>query len=199
VSSRYHLNLAARPFRRYRLTNLALAVVLLLILGFGAWQGIAFMRYSEDLVELRRLEQDARVEWEFLGTQVAEVQEQLRRPEAVETMAEIRFLNSVIERKRFSWTLLLREIERLMPRTVRIVTLVPNFSDLEVVSLQMEARGQSVDALSQFLSNLGDSPRFSDVTVSVEEAAQVQGRLEIRWLTRVDYRPTRVSVEVTSE
>lgn len=193
MTPRYHLNLASRRFRRYRSTNLVLVLLLAAILGFGVWEGIGLSRYSAGLVELRSLEQEARVEWESLGTRIEELREQLQGPEALEDIDEIRFLNTIQERKQFSWTMLLREIEQAIPRTVYIVSLAPNIDETGTVWLEMEARGRSVEALSLFLSNVEDSPLFSDVTVILEEQGEVPDSVGIseerRMLIQVDYRP----------
>ncbi len=203
MTARYHLNLANRRFRRYRLTNLVLGIVLAAIVGFGVWEGIGLSRYSTGLVELRALEREARVEWEFLGARIEELQEQLQRPDALEDIEEIRFLNTIQERKRFSWTILLREIEQAIPRTVYIVSLAPNIDETGRVWIEMEARGRSVDALSLFLSNVEASPLFSDVAVILEEQGEAQdgevNSAERRMLIQVDYRPPGTTTQVRTQ
>ena len=203
MTARYHLNLANRRFRRYRLTNLVLGMVLAAIVGFGVWEGIGLSRYSTGLVELRALEREARVEWEFLGTRIEELRDQLQRPDALEDIEEIRFLNTIQERKRFSWTILLREIEQAIPRTVYIVSLAPNIDETGRVWIEMEARGRSVDALSLFLSNVEASPLFSDVAVILEEQGEAQdgevNSAERRMLIQVDYRPPGTTTEVRTQ
>ena len=203
MTARYHLNLANRRFRRYRLTNLVLGMVLAAIVGFGVWEGIGLSRYSTGLVELRALEREARVEWEFLGTRIEELRDQLQRPDALEDIEEIRFLNTIQERKRFSWTILLREIEQAIPRTVYIVSLAPNIDETGRVWIEMEARGRSVDALSLFLSNVEASPLFSDVAVILEEQGEAQdgevNSAERRMLIQVDYRPPGTTTQVRTQ
>jgi len=193
MSPRYQLNLAAQPFRSYRGANLVLPVILVLIVGFTLWQASQFSAYTEDLEQLRVQEQAARVQWQFLGTRVEELRSRLGRSDTIEAIDEIRFLNEIVERKQFSWTLLLREIERTIPRTVYIVSLTPQISDRGFVRVRMEARGESVDALTLFLTNLGDNSAFDNVTVSVEEVGEVDGRMERRLLMEVDYTPSNRS------
>jgi Tfp pilus assembly protein PilN len=189
MSAHYQLNLASRRFRHHRATNIMLAVILVLIVGFTAWQAVAVADYSEALVQLRTGEQAARVEWESLGNRINELEARFGRSDAVEGIAEIRYLNEIIERKRFSWTLLLREIERTVPRAVYIVSLTPNISDTGAVRLQMEARAETLDALIRFLTNLGDNPAFDKVIVPAEERDEVEDGMERRFLIEVDYMP----------
>ena len=203
MTARYQMNLANRRFRRYRLTNLVLGMALAAILGFGVWEGIGLSRYSTGLVESRALEREALVDWEFLGARIEELQEQLQQPEALEDIEEIRFLNTIQERKRFSWTTLLFEIEQAIPRTVYIVSLAPNIDETGRVWIEMEARGRSVDALSLFLSNVEASPLFSDVAVILEEQGEAQdgavNSAERRMLIQVDYRPPGMATQVRTQ
>ena len=190
MTRRYRLNLASQRFGHYRATNIMLVVILVLIVGFTAWQGIAVAGYTEALDRLRAEEQAARVEWEFLGNRIDELEARLLRPDAVDEIAEIRFLNEIIERKQFSWTLLLREIERTIPRAVYIVSLTPNISESGAVRLQMEASAETLDARIRFLTNLGDNPAFDKVIVRAEELNEVEDRMEGRFLMEVDYMPS---------
>ena len=100
VTKRFQLNLSSRPFPRYRSMNVLLSVVLILILGFSVWEGLGFIRYTELAEDLKVREQEARVEWEYLGERVATLEERLNRPESVALLDEIRFLDQVIERRR---------------------------------------------------------------------------------------------------
>jgi Tfp pilus assembly protein PilN len=190
MGGRYRLNLARQPFRRYRVTNLVLLGILFLIIGFGAWQAAEFSGYTEQVRSLRGQEQATRVRWENLGSRIDEIRSRLGRPEAAAEIDEIRFLNEIFARKRFSWTLLLGQIEQTIPRAVYIVSLTPNVSDADIVRLEMEVRAEGVDALTDFLRNLEDSPSFQNVSVTIEEPAEVQGRMERRMLTQVDYLPS---------
>lgn len=190
MSPRYRLNLASQRFTRYRAMNMMLLVVLILIVGFSTWQAVAVARYTESLERRRSQEQEARVSWEFLGDRIDELEARLGRRDSVETISEIQFLNRIIERKQFSWTLLLREIERTIPRAVYIVSLTPNISESGDVRLRMEARAETLDALIRFLTNLGDNPAFDKVIVPAEELNEVEDRIERSFLMEVDYIPS---------
>jgi hypothetical protein len=68
-----------------------------------------------------------------------------------------------------------------------LVSLAPGINGVGDVRLRMEARGRSVDDLSRFLSDLENSPAFSNVIVSIEERGIVEGREETRMLIDVNY------------
>ena len=190
MSVRYRSNLASKPFGRYRATNVSLALILILFLGFAVWQIVAVAEYNDTLEELREGEQRVRAEWEVFGNRINELEVLLGHPDAVEEIAKIRFLNEIIERKEFSWTLLLREVERTIPETAYIVSMSPNINDSGDVRLEMEARVETVDALAEFLTNFGDNPAFANINVFVEEVGEVEDSLERRFLVEVDYEPS---------
>lgn len=187
MNSRYRFNLAERPFRRYRATNLLLAGTFVALAVFGGWQVVAYRATSADLSGLRADQQAALAEWDALGSRIAEFELRLGRPDSAAAAEEVRFLNQILARKEFSWTTLLLDMEATVPRWVKLVSLAPGISGVGDVRLRMEARGRSVDDLSRFLSDLENSPAFSNVVVSIEERGVVDGREETRMLIDVNY------------
>ena len=195
---RYQLNLSSHPFPHYRTTNLLLGGVFILAVAFSVWQMARLSQYSDQVGELSAREQAARVEWESLGERIGELDERLRRPEALAAIEEVRFLSQVVERKRFSWTHLLGEIEQIIPRAVYLVTLEPRIDDAGLVQIQMQVRGPTIEDLSRFILDLEGATAFRNVTVSSEARGDVEGRAEIQLNMEVRYLPeTAYSTEGT--
>ncbi len=191
---KYLLNVSNNPFPHYRTANVLLSGVLVLTVVFSTWQLVSLREYAGGVRELAAIEQDVRVEWESLGDQIADIDGRLRRPEALAEIEEVRFLNTVIERQRFSWTLLLDDIERLIPRAVYLVALQPQIGDSGEVFVRLVARGRTVDALSQFIRDLESTDTFRDVAVSSEARGGIEGNSEIQLTMTVQYMPgARVS------
>jgi len=187
MSPRYRLNLAERPFGRYRATNLVLAGLFVATVAFGTWQVFAYQASSAELSSLRSDQQSVLAEWNALGERIGEFELDLARPDSAAAAEEVRFLNQILARKQFSWTTLLLDMEAAMPRWVYLFSLAPGINGVGDVRLRMEARGRSVDDLSQFLSDLENSAAFSNVVVSIEERGIVEGREETRMLIDVNY------------
>ncbi len=185
----YYLNLSNDPFPRYRVVNVLLSLVVIGTLAFSAWQFVSLSGYLEGVRELAATEQEARVQWESLGDQISDIDARLRRPEVLAEIEEVRFLNTVIERQRFSWTLLLDEIERIIPPTVYLVALQPQVDASGAVMVRMEAIGQSIEALSRFIGDLERTDTFRDVAVSSEAHGEVDGDPEIQLTMTVQYLP----------
>ena len=189
MTNRYQLNLATRPLPNYRRTNLLLIAILALILVFSLWQVLGFLDYTERVAELRGTELEVRVDWQYLGGRVDELQERLNPPAVLAQMEEIQFLNQVVERKSFSWSKLLSVIEDVIPRGVYLTALEPRIDDLGQIRIELEARGRSVADISTFIAGLEQTPVFKDVAVSVEERQFEQGVEEISILMNAEYLP----------
>ena len=192
--SRFNLNLSGRRFPRYRATNMMLTGVLVLILGFSAWQVTGFQDYTAQVSELNRREQDLRVESEYLGGRIEELDERLGRPDVQLQIQEIQFLDQVIERKNFSWMQLLEQIEIVIPRDVHLTSLVPQVRQQDAVYVAMEARGRNIDSLSEFIARMEESAAFRNVAVSLEERDMVEGVAEVRLVMGAEYLPAALAL-----
>ena len=192
MTNRYQLNLTTRPFPSYRTTNVVLTAILVLIVAFSLWQVRGFLDYKERAAELRGTEQEVRVDWDYLGGRVDDLQQRLSRPEALAQMEEIRFLNQVVERKSFSWSRLLSVIEDVIPRGVYLTALEPQIDNRGRIRIEMEARGRSVADISTFIAGLEQTPVFKDVAVSVEERNLENGLAEISVSMDAEYLPQEI-------
>lgn len=181
------LNLATDRFPRYRKTNLFLFSILVAALLAGVWLVSQFVLNPPDVASLASNEQQLRTEWEDLGQRVAAVEDRLGQPEASAQLSELTFLSQVMARKQFSWTHVLREIERVIPTGVYLAGLAPEIQEDGGVFLQMEARGRTIDDLSEFIGSLEMTDAFRDVKVAQEEQAIIDGRNEVRIIMGADY------------
>ena len=102
-------------------------------------------------------------------------------------MTELMFLSQIMARKQFSWTLMLREIERVIPTSVQLVGLIPEISETGQVFVQMEARGRTIGDLSEFIEKLELTDAFRDVKAFEQEQAITGGREEVRLVIGADY------------
>ena len=181
------LNLATRPFPRYRTTNLVLAGVLIGSLGLGVWLVAEYFLDPPALGPLQQTEAELREHWEDLGLSIAEIEVRLQAPESTSQMSELIFLSQIMTRKQFSWSVMLREIEQVIPTTVQLVGLIPDIGEGGRVFVQMEARGRSIAGLSEFIANLELTDAFRDVRVVEREETVVDGLREERVVMGADY------------
>lgn len=162
------LNLATRPFRNERLpatlTGLAAAVLAVLTVVH--------------VLQVRRLLPGGPAD---LGQEVAALEREaagLRRisasraPQpAAATVAEWRTLAGLVEQRRFSWVALLGDLERALPRGVRLTSISPNVRR-DHVALAVRALARPAQEGLALIEALEQSPEFSGVIpLSVSEEA----------------------------
>ena len=186
----FDLNLSTRPFPPYRLINIALASILVLLLALSLWQTMGFFRFSRLARAIRTAEVETRIEAKSLGKRGAELESRLDRPEATAKLNEIGFLNRLIARKNFSWTRLLADLETLVPNNVHLVTLAPEIGANGAITLQIDLMGRSIADISEFIHRLEKSPVFQNISVSTEQKRQLQ-TVDFNVKLSVVYRPER--------
>ena len=187
----FNLNLSTRPFPAYRLTNLLLAGLLVVLAAITVWQGYWFVRYSSLAGEIRESEKNARVESEALGRRLAELEAQLNTPQAAAKLSEIEYLNGLIARKSFSWTQVFSNLENLVPDTVRLTSLRPEILDNGRTLMHIDVRGRNIEVISEFISALEESPAFESVIVSVEEKKDASAPNDVDIALTVSYFPEK--------
>jgi len=172
------LNLARRPFLNSRpvvRTSLLLWLLGLLLLIANV---SVFRTYLSDSADKR--EQIARGEREIERQQQA-VQQLQRRLDGIDLAQlneEIDFLNQKIERRTFSWSLLLDRLAEVQPNDIRITRLTPQTDEKTErtsrnarqtpqarrrageVPLSITGESRSDGALSRFVDNLFAHPAF---------------------------------------
>ena len=85
----FDLNLSTRPFRSYRVQTFLLTLALIGLIAASVWQFLGFKKYSSLEAQIRREAQNAQIEADVLGRQLAELDSKLNRPEAVGKISEI--------------------------------------------------------------------------------------------------------------
>ena len=96
----------------------------------------------------------------------------LNLPENRTTRDESQFLNELIERKAFSWTRVLENLEKVMPPRVHLVSIHPELDDDNQLALKMMVAGDSRDRAIELEHRMEDSRRFADTQITRESHNQ---------------------------
>jgi type IV pilus assembly protein PilN len=96
----------------------------------------------------------------------AEAERILNLPENRNTRDTSQFLNELIERKAFSWTLVLENLEKVMPPRVHLVSISPGLDDDNQLTLKMTVAGNSWDRALELARNMEDSRRFAQTSIT---------------------------------
>jgi Tfp pilus assembly protein PilN len=187
----FDLNLSTRPFSAYRLINIALAFLLVVLVVLSVWQAAGFLRYSRLANSIRAQEQETRVEAEALGKRVAELESRLDRPESTAKLNEIGFLNHLIQRKNLSWTRFFANLEDMVPDNVHLTTLTPDIAASGPITFHIGVRAKSIADVTVFLERLEQSPVFENVIVTAEQKNDANVASDVDVTLSAIYHPER--------
>ncbi|WP_031495611.1 hypothetical protein [Bryobacter aggregatus] len=166
MQGRIPINLASEPFRRDR--AILVASVLLGLILAGSLVGLTMLvlqertRAKETREALEKLERALRVQ----STEQAKVDGVLRLAQNSEVLDRNVFLNTLISRKAVSWTQLFADLEKVMPGTVRLVSVRPQITPQNQVVLDMTVGSQSTEPVIDMLMRLEASPLFGATTIT---------------------------------
>jgi hypothetical protein len=164
------INLASEPFRRDRqvlVASAALGVLLIVLLG---WQLITInskRHQSADIqVRINRVNGQLRT----ITSEQAKLNATLRKPENAEVLERSVFLNTLIDRKSISWTRIFADLEKVMPPTVRLVSVrLPEVDTQNEVQLDMLIGAKEVLPLIELVKRLEASPQFGPTNVQTSQ------------------------------
>ena len=165
---RLDINLASQPYEDARQfwmrwgTGLVAVSILTLVLLTNTVTGWFAARH--DHAKIADLKAD--IAKRDLKRQQAETF--LNRPENRSTRDQSQFLNELIERKSFSWTRVLEDLEKVMPARVHLVSIHPELDDENQLSLKMMVAGDSRDRALELARRMEDSRHFTQTYIESE-------------------------------
>jgi len=169
---RIDINLASQPYEDARqfwmrwgtaLGILGLLTLVLLVLDVTGWvdahrDRVAMAQKQAMIADRDRLR--------------AEADRILNLPENRTTRDESRYLNELIERKAFSWTRVLENLEKVMPARVHLVAIHPELDEENQLALRMTVAGDSRDRAIELAQRMEESRRFAQTSIIQERSTQ---------------------------
>ncbi|MBI1982681.1 MAG: hypothetical protein HYS61_00600 [Acidobacteria bacterium] len=157
-----NLSVAPSPRERYALawavptTLVALGVLVLLSLSAAR----SYREYREVHGSVR----DLRAQEARFRQRETDLRRDLEKPQLREVFRGVRFVNRLIDEKRFSVTELTQRVSKLLPPQVRLVGLgLAEGGNQPLVRIAVA--GRSEEALEKFLTGLENSDHFREVTI----------------------------------
>lgn len=187
-----HLNLAAKPYRDFRVPYAILAIAALAALVLMTYNVATAWRYLVDTKESRG--EIAKLEAEIARERsTADTLERRIASIDVEALDEqARYINTQIRERAFSWSALMERLETLLPGDVRLTGLNPNVGDDGSVSLSLSCVSRRTDGLVVLLDRLYASPSFKNAFPSSDNA-QPDGMN--RFVVQTTYIPSAPEVK----
>jgi type IV pilus assembly protein PilN len=200
---RLDINLASHPYEDARqfwtrwgaaVGAMALLTLVLLTLDLTGW--LNARRDRTAISQKRELIADR-------DQRRANAEKILSLPQNRVTRDESRFLNELIERKAFSWTRVLENLEKVMPARVHLMSIKPELDDDNQLGLKMTVAGDSRDRALELARRMEESRRFAQTQVVSEHFLQTPNSTDTEEFDIVAlYIPETVAAEaapVTSD
>lgn len=185
-------NLASRPFLNTRPVWLVTAAAGILTVVFVFLNVSFFVMSGRELAPQLAYVDELEDKRNQLASQVRDVTVELDKVPWKSLATRVRATNVVLREWSFSWLGLLDDIERVMPREVRIIRITPSVA-ADGVLLSLEAVARSRESTLQFLENLIADASFSE-PVPIRERLPEQSDVAGYDLTlRVTYHPGEAS------
>ncbi len=166
-------NLSTRPFYNDQLVTVAIAVAAVIVLAATVFNATRLYGLASERSEVRaRLDADAREAARIRGEADA-LQRGIDRVTLARLAASAREANTLIDRRTFSWTRLLEQLEDTLPPGVRLTTISPR-PDRGEFRVAMAVVARSLDDIDEFVEALLETGRFYDVA-PVEQRANDDG------------------------
>jgi Tfp pilus assembly protein PilN len=169
---RLYINLASQPYEdarqfwlRWGTGLVGTAILTVALLGFTVMGWFAarvdhatIASYRAEIAQRDRTRQQA--------------QNFLNQPENRTTRDQSQFLNELIERKSLSWTHVLEDLEKVMPRRVHVVSIHPELDEDNQLKLKMVVGGDSRDRALELARRMEESRHFTQTHIETEHSAQ---------------------------
>lgn len=165
------VNLASRPFVNHRKFYLVSSVLLLVLFCVSYWNVSRYRTIHARRGEVNQLLSRDRARFESLGREQEKILTRLQTTETAEFLDRLNHINTLIERRTFSWTILLNDLERLAPANLQVVSIKPQISGQGIL-IEIIANGRSSADNIQFVVNLESSGKFYDVSPLYEDISK---------------------------
>jgi Tfp pilus assembly protein PilN len=155
-------NLATRPFYNVRAVHTMIAALALVVLVFTLFNAVQLVRLmaSQRTLGARAAAQES--EAERLKADAARIRTQINQKELEAVSAAAREANGIIDRRAFSWTALLTQLEGTLPDDMRITTVQPRL-DQGVFKIGLIAEARRAEDVATFIEALEKTGSFKDV------------------------------------
>jgi len=156
-----HLNLAAKPYSDNRIVYLLSSVLIgasIVLLLNNVQTAIRYFSSTEQTrAEIARIQNETEAE----RANEKSVRDRISRVNLKSMNTQVKFINAQITERAFSWSSLLDDLERLIPRDVRLQSLDPSISKDGDVVLNLFCVSKREDGLVRLLNALFANPHFA--------------------------------------
>lgn len=161
-------NLASAPLVNYALFFVGCVILAAITASFAVWNGFSLAQWKGENDNLKAKIVQQRAQTAEFQRQSNDLQKKINALKTPAYISETEFFNQAIKRRVFSWTELLDEFERLLPKNVRMISVSPSIHD-EAIGIKLEVSAKSLDDIVELIASFQSSPNFSNVVFRSEQ------------------------------
>jgi Tfp pilus assembly protein PilN len=170
-------NLSTRPFYNERLVSAALALAALVVLALTVFNVVQLTSLSRRNATLGGSVDRAEAEAEKFRREATQARSQVDRERLQAVLEASQEANRLIDRRVFSWTGLLNQLEATLPPDVRIQAIRPSTEE-DVLTLTMTVFARRPEDVETFIARLEATGAFRNV-VPKQDSTTPEGLLEV--------------------
>ena len=155
-------NLATRPFYNVRAVHAVLGLFTVIVIAFTLYNIAELIRLRRSESALGSHASQNETDAQKLRADAARIRLQIDQKELEAVSAAAREANGIIDRRAFSWTELLTQLEATLPADVRLTSVVPRL-DEGVFKLTLTIEARRAEDVDDFIEALEKTGAFHDV------------------------------------
>lgn len=172
---RVDINLASQPYEDARqfwlrwggaLVALGILTLLLVVMTVSGWTGA---RRDRQLIRQYEAQSAAR------DKEKADAQALLNLPQNSSTRDRSQFLNDLFQRKSFSWTKALEDLEQVMPPRLHVTSIRPELGPDNELEIKLIVAGDTREHALDLVSKMEASQHFRETYIEEEDSTPGSG------------------------
>lgn len=185
------INLASKPFHNNTLFYLFHGLLISLVLFATALNGYFFFHYRTFEKDLRDKVAGSQMNIRQLDQKVKRILEAISRKDMKSITQKADFANSAIVMRKFSWTGLFNDLERVLPYSVRMQSIRPNVKE-RGIEVRVDGLAKDLRSFLEFEKNLQEDANFARVR---PENYRKMGQSDLTFSLLFEYHPQDWSIE----
>ena len=168
------LNLSTRPFYNERAVHIVLALLAVALVAISVFNARELFQLSQRQTELQTAIATADAQARELRQRATRLRSQLDQADLEAVLQASREANALIDRRTFSWTGLLNDLEATLPGDVRLTAVQPK-EDKGVFVIALGVIARRPEDINEFIERLEKTRSFSNLLTSEESPSEEGG------------------------
>ncbi len=185
------INLSSKPFRNNTLFYLFHGILISLILLVTSLNIYFFFNYRTIEKELKGKVNNSQASIRQLQQRDRKISEMISRKDLKNIIKKSDFANNTIVMRKFSWTGLFNDLERVLPYSVRMQSIRPAVKD-RGIEIRVDGLAKDLKSFLEFEKNLQEDANFARVK---PENYRKMGGSDIAFSLIFEYHPQEWSIE----